>query len=173
MVRCGATQGATRFQYRRGEDYGPHGDTHLRTVKQFDPDELVDGFYETTDRLLSVIASESSFRRPVTAAIDITTIPYYGDVEEMSMVSGTKDRDGRAFKFATLSIIGQNIPLILAVEPVRESSEWDENPSESDPSYCATARSTSERKSMFQSRQCCVIESLTRYKCSRHSQTSM
>jgi len=121
--------GATRFQYRRGEDYGPHGDTHLRTVKQFDPDELVDGFYETTDRLLSVIASESSFRRPVTAAIDITTIPYYGDVEEMSMVSGTKDRDGRAFKFATLSIIGQNIPLILAVEPVRESSEWDENPS--------------------------------------------
>jgi len=48
---------------------------------------------------------------------------------EMSrtMVSGTKDRDGRAFKFATLSIIGQNIPLILAV--VRESSEWDENPS--------------------------------------------
>ncbi|ACM58691.1 hypothetical protein Hlac_3154 [Halorubrum lacusprofundi ATCC 49239] len=129
MVRCGATQGATRFQYRRGEDYGPHGDTHLRTVKQFDPDELVDGFYETTDRLLSVIASESSFRRPVTAAIDITTIPYYGDVEEMSMVSGTKDRDGRAFKFATLSIIGQNIPLILAVEPVRESSEWDENPS--------------------------------------------
>jgi len=92
-----------------------------------------------------VIASESSFRRPVTAAIDITTIPYYGDVEEMSMVSGTKDRDGRAFKFATLSIIGQNIPLILAVEPVRESSEWDENPSNQIHRNCATARSTSER----------------------------
>jgi len=40
----------------------------------------------------------------------------------MSMVSGTKDRGRSAFKFATLSIIGQNIPLILAVEPVRESS---------------------------------------------------
>ena len=129
MVRCGTSQGATRFQYRRGEGYGPHGDTHLRTVKQFDPDELVDGFYETTDRLLSVIAPESPFRRPVTVAIDITTIRYYADVEEMPMASGAKDRDGRAFKFATLSIIGQNIPLILAVEPVRESSEWDENPS--------------------------------------------
>lgn len=44
------------------------------------------------------------------------------------MVSGTKDGEGRAFKFATLSIIGQNIPLVLAVEPVRESSAWDENP---------------------------------------------
>ena len=128
MVRCGTAQGATRFQYRRGEEYGPHGDTHLRAIKQFDPDELVDGFNETTDRLLSVIASEASFRRPVTAAIDITTIPYYGDVEEMPMVSGTKNRDGRAFKFATLSIIGQNIPLVLAVEPIQESSEWDENP---------------------------------------------
>jgi hypothetical protein len=128
MVRCGTAQGATRFQYRRGEEYGPHGDTHLRAVKQFDPEELVNGFNETTDRLLSVIASEASFRRPVTAAIDITTIPYYGEVEGMPMVSGTKDRDGRAFKFATLSIIGQNIPLVLAVEPVRESSEWDDNP---------------------------------------------
>jgi len=44
------------------------------------------------------------------------------------MVSGTKDGEGRAFKFATLSIVGWNIPLILAVEPVRESSSWDENP---------------------------------------------
>jgi hypothetical protein len=78
--------------------------------------------------LLSVIASEATFRRPVTAAIDITTIPYYGDVEAMPMVSGTKDGEGRAFKFATLSIIGRNIPLVLAVKPVRESSEWDENP---------------------------------------------
>nr|WP_199896998.1 hypothetical protein [Halarchaeum acidiphilum] len=146
MVRCGTAQGATRFQYRRGEEYGPHGDTHLRAVKQFDPEELVNGFNETTDRLLSVIASEASFRRPVTAAIDITTIPYYGDVEGMPMVSGTKGRDGRAFKFATLSIIGQNIPLVLAVEPVRESSEWDENPSNQiDSSYCAATRSTSER----------------------------
>nr|WP_254840809.1 transposase [Natronomonas marina] len=128
MVRCGTAQGAARFQYRRGEDYGPHGDTHLRAVKQFAPEELVDGFNETTDRLLWVIASEASFRWPVTAAIDITTGPYYGDVADMPMVSGTKDSEGRAFKFATLSIIGRNIPLVLAVEPVRESSAWDENP---------------------------------------------
>ncbi|WP_423746727.1 transposase [Haladaptatus sp. SPP-AMP-3] len=127
MVGCGTAQGAARFQYRRGDDYGPHGDTHLRAVKQFDPDELIEGFNTTTDRLLSVIASEASFRRPVTAAIDITTIPYYGDVEEMPMVSGTKDGEGRAFKFATLSIIGRNIPFVLAVELVRESSARDDN----------------------------------------------
>jgi len=128
MVGCGTPQGANRFQYRHGPDRSPHGDTHLRAVKQFGAEALIQGFDVATDRLLSVIESEASFRRPVTAAIDITTIPYYGDVEGMSMVSGTKDTDVRAFKFATLSIIGHNIPLVLGVEPIRESSEWDKNP---------------------------------------------
>jgi hypothetical protein len=128
MVGCGTPQGATRFQYRHGADGSPHSDTHLRAVKQFDPDSLIDGFDVATDRLLSVIKSEASFRRPVTAAIDITTIPYYGDVDEMPMVSGLSQEE-RAFKFATLSIVGLNIPLVLAVEPVRESSAWDDNPS--------------------------------------------
>ncbi|WP_152417994.1 transposase [Haloferax elongans] len=129
MVGCGTAQGAARFQYRRGKEYGPHGDTHLRAVKQFEANSLLDGFNAATNQLLSVIESEVTFRRPVTVALDITTVPYFGSVEGMSMVSGTKDGDGRAFKFATLSIVGQNVPLVLAVEPVRESSAWDDNPS--------------------------------------------
>ncbi len=128
MVGCGTPQGAARFKFRRGKEYAPHGDTHLRAAKQFNPEDLLEGFQQATDQLLSVIQSESSFRRPVTVAIDITTIRYFGNVEAMPMVSGTKDGKGRAFKFATLSIVGWNIPLILAVEPVRESSSWDENP---------------------------------------------
>jgi hypothetical protein len=126
MVSCGTPQGTTRFQYRHGANSGPHGDTHLRMIKQFDPEALIEGFDQATNRLLSVINSEASFRRPVTAAIDITTVPYYGDVDGMPMVSGL-DQENRAFKFATLSIVGLNIPLVLAIEPVRESSAWDEN----------------------------------------------
>ncbi|MFY4814918.1 transposase [Haloarcula sp. AONF1] len=128
MVGCGTAQGAARFQFRRRKEYGPHGDTHLRAVKQFEPEALIKGFDQASNRLLSAIASETSFRRPVTAAIDITTIPYYGDVEGMSMVSGMQGEEERAFKFATLSIVGENIPLVLAVEPIRESSPWDRNP---------------------------------------------
>jgi hypothetical protein len=30
MVGCGTAQGAARFQYKRGKEFGPHGDTHLR-----------------------------------------------------------------------------------------------------------------------------------------------
>lgn len=106
MVGCGTPQGAARFQFRRGKEYGPHGDTHFRAVKQFDSESLIDGFQQATDQLLSVIQSESSFRRPVTVAIDITTIHYFGNIEGMPMVSGTKDGEGKAFKFATLSIVG-------------------------------------------------------------------
>jgi hypothetical protein len=129
MVGCGTAQGATRFQFRHGEEYGPHGDTHLRAVKQFKPEDLIEDFDKASDRLLLSIASETSFRRPVTVAIDITTVPYYGDVEGMSMVSGVSGEKERAFKFATLSVVGENIPLILAIEPIRESSAWDDNPS--------------------------------------------
>lgn len=42
------------------------------------------------------------------------------------MVSGTK-HDYRGYKFATLSVVGRNVPLILAIEPVAESSPWDRN----------------------------------------------
>lgn len=49
MVGCGTAQGVPRFKLRRGNGYSPHGDTHLRAVKQFSPEELVDGFNEATD----------------------------------------------------------------------------------------------------------------------------
>ncbi len=73
MVDCGTAQGAARFKYRRGKNYGPHSDTHLRTAKQFSRDTLVDGFDDANKCILSVIASQTSFPRPVTVAIDITT----------------------------------------------------------------------------------------------------
>jgi len=139
--------------------------------QKFDPERLLDGFQQATEGLLSVIQSDSSFRRPVTVAIDITTIRYFGNVEGMPMVSGTKDAEGRAFKFATLSIVGWNIPLILAVEPIRESSSWDEThrigfTASSDGLFDAH-RSTSRL------RWCCATESLTRKRCTRRSRTSM
>jgi hypothetical protein len=64
----------------------------------------------------------------MTVALDFTTVPYYGDVEEMSMLNAL-DEENRVYKFAILSIVGHNIPLVLVVEPVRKSSEWDDNPS--------------------------------------------
>lgn len=41
------------------------------------------------------------------------------------MVSGLKEPGRRGTKFATHTIIGQNAPLVLAVEPVKDASHWE------------------------------------------------
>lgn len=50
------------------------------------------------------------------------------------MVSGYK-KDGeirRGYKFATITLVGDNVPIILGVEPVKEDSNWEEDDA---PSY--------------------------------------
>lgn len=37
-------------------------------------------------------------------------------------------KDGTAYKFTTLSLVGKSPPIVLAYAPVIESSEWDDNP---------------------------------------------
>lgn len=125
MVGCGANQGSRRFAAHSHRDQTPHGDTHLRAVQQFDPDQILSAFDDATEQMLEAI-DHLPLQEPVTVAIDTTTIPYYGTVEDMPMVSGTK-HEYRGYKFATLTLVGRNVPLVLAVEPVMESSPWDDN----------------------------------------------
>lgn len=69
-----------------------------------------------------MIGEEASFRRPVTAAIDVITVPSYGDLKSMARVNAMLGEDEQAFKFATLSNVGENIPLVLVIERIRENS---------------------------------------------------
>ncbi|WP_330633567.1 transposase [Halocatena halophila] len=64
---------------------------------------------------------------PVTVAIDITTLPYHTEDDLPSDVSGIDDSGEMAYKFATLSLVGKSMPIVFAVEPVIESSAWDDN----------------------------------------------
>lgn len=64
----------------------------------------------------------------MTAAIDITTWRYHAEDGLPSEVSGTKRTDETAYKFATLSLVGKSMSIVLAYAPVIESSEWDDNP---------------------------------------------
>ncbi|MFC6764655.1 transposase [Natrinema soli] len=98
--------------------------------------------------MLAEIVANDGLREPVIAAIDITHWEFYpspykddddvdpdDDVvivngeervpkdEYPDMVSG--DKDGRSYKFATLTIIGQDTPIVLRIEPVREASAWE------------------------------------------------
>lgn len=41
------------------------------------------------------------------------------------MVSGKKRSHERPYKFATLTIIGKDVPFILAIAPVKQKSTWE------------------------------------------------
>lgn len=55
MVGCGADQGSRRFAAHSHRERTPHGDTHLRTIKQFDPKQILTGFDEATEQMLEAI----------------------------------------------------------------------------------------------------------------------
>ncbi len=115
---CGTPQGQSRMETFFGEDYTPHGDTHLRTIKQYTPETIQAGFDRSIEYLLNAVNHLQILQPPVTVAIDITTWPYHAEDELPREVSGTDDSGERAYKFATLSLVGKSLPIVLAVEPV-------------------------------------------------------
>ncbi len=127
LCRCGTPQGQARMETFFGEDYPPHGDTHLRTVKKYTSAMIQAGFDRSIENLLAAVNHLQIFQPPVTVAIDITTWPYHAEEDLPSEVSGTDESGEMAYKFATLSLVGKSMPIVLAVEPVIESSAWDEN----------------------------------------------
>ena len=96
---------------------------------------------------------DAGFTEPVHAAIDITAWNFYAspymsekearnsdrepirvtingeekllDPEHPDLVSGLKDSDERGYKFATITIIAENTPIVLGVEPVRDKRKWE------------------------------------------------
>jgi len=97
--------------------------------------------------------AEAGFTEPVHAAIDITAWNFYAspfmskkearksdktpikvtikgkekliDPDHPDLVSGLKDSDERGYKFATITIIAENTPIVLGVEPVRDQRRWE------------------------------------------------
>jgi len=102
-------------------------------------EELMSAFETATENVLETIRHEDPFDdRHVVAAVDFTHVPYHvwpwidkdeqiPKAEYPPMVSGYKD-DGEikhGYTFATITIVGNNVPIILGIEPVKEHSEWE------------------------------------------------
>jgi len=103
-------------------------------------DNIMESFDAATDNIINSIRGENPFDqgRKTIAAIDITHEQFHvwpwedkdeGIVKENfpRMVSGYK-KDGefkRGFKYATITLVGDHVPIILGVEPVKENSKWE------------------------------------------------
>ncbi|GAB7020675.1 hypothetical protein JCM18750_35370 [Halostagnicola bangensis] len=51
------------------------------------------------------------------------------------MVHGQKDEHSYGYEYATLSIVGRNAPIVIAVEPVRRNSGWEGDDGKSMPNH--------------------------------------
>jgi hypothetical protein len=109
-------------------------------------DTLMESFDAATENVINSIRGDDPFEdRKTIAAIDITYEQYHVWPWEDKdagipkpgfprMVSGYKKDDEylRGYKHATITLVGDNAPIILGVEPVKENSKWEPDGS---PSY--------------------------------------
>lgn len=122
-------------------------------------DTIQPQFSDAVARMLNSVVSADMFTEPVVAAIDTTGIPFHvtpwkgeDDIEPdderivvnedtgetkvpkddyPTMVNGGEDEYAYEHQYATLTIVGRNVPLVLAVEPIRHDSLWEGDDGES------------------------------------------
>jgi len=116
-------------------------------------DTIQDQFSAAVENELDLLRSADEFTEPVVAAIDTTgkeysVTPWKGEndiqpdderivVDEKTgatrvpkdeyptMVNGAKESGVYEYQYATLTIVGTNVPLVVAVEPIRHHSTWE------------------------------------------------
>jgi|AntDeeMetagen192_2_1112575.scaffolds.fasta_scaffold01964_4 hypothetical protein len=107
---------------------------------------LLDPFDSAIENLIEETDFEDQLREPVNVAIDVTPWRFYPspwknrdlgipkeDFPEMvSGYSGPTEEEPsaeyeRGYKFATLTVIGEDTPIVLAMEPVKEKSNWEDD----------------------------------------------
>jgi len=129
------------------------GDVSTVTLDRFDGqdampfidryrDALMDSFDAAIDNVLTTIRHEREpfDSRHTVAAIDTTTIQFHvypwedkangiAKPNYPPMVSGYTDKDTGgieyAYTFATITLVGDDMPIVLGIEPVKENSGWE------------------------------------------------
>jgi len=122
-------------------------------------DTIQPQFSDAVERILDTIRPSEVFTEPVVAAIDTTGVPFSknpykseADVEPddervvvdentgatkvpkedyPEMVNGAKESGVYEYQYATLTIVSRNVPMVLAVEPIRNNSTWEGDDGES------------------------------------------
>ena len=113
-------------------------------------DEVLENFHEGLDQLIEEVKNNGGIREPVIVAIDTTPWEFYAspykDDENVEpddevvvvngekrhprddfpkMVHGLEEKHARGYEMATITIIAQDTPIVLGVEPVRRNSNWE------------------------------------------------
>ena len=126
---CAAEQGSEIYADNAPRGVAtPDADTHLQYLKDLDPPQIFEQLNQAVNAQIKAARRYLEFSRPVEVAIDMTYVAYYGDRDEKLnfgpedenvVVMGAPPSKGFdwCYKFATVSIVGENVRFMLAVRP--------------------------------------------------------
>ena len=119
---------------------GPSGETLLTGIKDLQPEEITEMVNRGAARVLTRAKPHLEFERPVMIAIDMTYVAYYGHREELVRIQGAPDDKSYDWchKFATASVVGENIHFTVAMLPIGDADDHDpDDYADEDKSYRA------------------------------------
>jgi len=108
---------------------GPAGETVLEAIKNLSVDEITElaneslkkSYLRAKPRLQDLENDDGSrFSTRAKVAMDMTYVAYYGDRDGMEWVTGAPDKKSYRWchKFATITIVGDNINFVVGVIPL-------------------------------------------------------
>ena len=121
--RLAANEGARSFTYESTRNRTPLGHAHREQIRDLSVSEIREMYRQAVNRLLSEVAETEQFFRAGIVAIDITEAdPFTGDrTGHEDEIIGTKEKtDEYAYQWATIHLVGNAVPMVLDVRPVRK-----------------------------------------------------
>jgi IS4 transposase len=121
--RLAANEGARSFAYESTRERTPLGHSHREHIRDLSIAEIREMYRQAVNRLLSEVAETEQFFRAGIVAIDITEAdPFTGDrTGHEDEIIGTKEKtDEYAYQWATVQLVGNAVPIVLDVRPVRK-----------------------------------------------------
>jgi len=128
-----AESGVDSFAGDTTRERTPKGSNHRWQIRKLDPDEIRAMVRKTTRKLIEQARRNSELVGKLWAAIDITKgYPWLGDIERDGEGDITEDyllgyKDGNLYhQWASIQIVGHDIPLVLDVLPVERGMAREE-----------------------------------------------
>jgi len=117
--RIGLTNGAIEDgckQYRLANDGdGPGGDIFRHYLKENSVEELLNRFHRANTTITQAAKQRLDFSRPVTVALDFTSVPYYGERRD-DYVFGAQPGRRHSYQqeFYAISVVTDDVQFVLA-----------------------------------------------------------
>jgi IS4 transposase len=122
-------EGARSFFHESDRERTPLGHAHRDHIRNLSIPEIRDMYRQAVGRLLDRVAETEEFFRAGIVAIDITEAdPFTGDrTGHEDEIIGTKEKtDEYAYQWATVQLVGNAVPIVLDVRPVRKGESRKE-----------------------------------------------